>query len=73
MWVLLIGVSGIVAHAQPAQASLREVAAFLGAVRLPEGSSLFRLTLAAPYQKFAKTMQHDWAHFERVTANPMRQ
>src|SRR5215211_4829085 len=62
--VLLIGASGVVVHAQPAQASLREVAAFLGAVPLPEGSSLSRLTQAAPYQKFAKTIQHDWAHFE---------
>jgi hypothetical protein len=71
--VLLIGVSGIVAHAQPASASLQEVAAFLGAMPLPEGSSLSRLTQTGSYQKFAKTMQHDWAHFERVTANPMRQ
>jgi hypothetical protein len=73
IWALLIGASGVVAQAQPAQVSLREVAAFLGAMPLPEGSSLSRLTQTAPYQKFAKTMQHDWAHFERVTANPMRQ
>jgi hypothetical protein len=70
--VLLIGASGVVAHAQPAPASLWEVAAFLGAMPLPEGSSLSGLTQAAPYQTFAKTMQHDWAHFERVTANPVR-
>jgi hypothetical protein len=76
LWVamsaLLIGGFGVVANAQPAPASLQEVAAFLSAMPLPEGSSLSRLTRAASYQKFAKTMQHDWAHFERVTANPMR-
>src|SRR6266699_1562268 len=63
IWALLIGASGVVAPAQPAPASLREVAAFLGAMPLPEGSSLSRLTQTGSYQKFAKTMQHDWAHF----------
>ncbi len=60
------------AQTPPSEPSLRETAAFLGALPFPESSPLYRLTQTAGYQTFAKSLQQDWDHFQRVIAEPMR-